>query len=197
VAQEAGAELVAGSSLKAALDLDWDDAEARHQALAQVLGALEKVEAWLGEHPELLEEDSPVPQCLEAARQVRAQDITTNEAGQPVLIKGVAKDRRISLEDAEMRHGRKSRSERVDGYKRHVLRDLDSGLIPAVGLTPANVPEASVTEEIKVDLDEQKIKLKELHIDRAYSSSTLVSERDAGLKIYCRSLAGTAGPILS
>jgi Transposase domain (DUF772) len=197
VAQEAGAELVAGSSLKAALDLDWDDSEARHQALAQVLGALENVEAWLGEHPELIEEDSPVPQCLEAARQVRAQDITTNEAGQPVLIKGVAKDRRISLEDAEMRHGRKSRSERVDGYKRHVLRDLDSGLIPAVGLTPANVPEASVTEEIKVDLDEQKIKLKELHIDRAYLSSTLVSERDAGLKIYCRSLAGRAGTILS
>src|SRR2546428_10094661 len=33
------------------------------------------------------------------------------------LIKGVAKDRRISIEDAEMRHGRKSRSVRVDGYK--------------------------------------------------------------------------------
>jgi hypothetical protein len=186
VAQEAGAEVVAGSSLKAALDLDWDDSEARHQALTQVLGALEQVEAWLCEHPELIEEQSPVPQCLEAARQVRAQDITTNEAGQPALIKGVAKDRRISIEDAEMRHGRKSRSERVDGYKRHVLRDLDSGLIPAVGLTPANVPEASVAEEIKADLDQQQIKLKQLHIDRAYLSSTLVSERDAEMEIYCK-----------
>jgi hypothetical protein len=35
-----------------------------------------------------------------------------------------------------------------DGYKRHVLRDLDSGLIPAVGITPANVPEATVTDDI-------------------------------------------------
>ncbi|BCL83200.1 hypothetical protein ccbrp13_56650 [Ktedonobacteria bacterium brp13] len=36
----------------------------------------------------------------------------------------------------------------VDGYKRHVLHDLDTGLIRAVGITPANVPEASVTEAI-------------------------------------------------
>ena len=40
-----------------------------------------------------------------------------------------------------MRHGRKSRSV-IDGYKRHVLRDLDRGVVPAVGITPANVPEA-------------------------------------------------------
>jgi hypothetical protein len=51
-----------------------------------------------------------------------------------------------------MRHGRKSRSVRVDGYKRHVLRDLDTGLVRAVGLTAANVPEASVTEPIRADL---------------------------------------------
>jgi hypothetical protein len=83
VAREAGAELIAGSSLKAALDLDWDDSEARHQALRQVLEALEKVEAWLGKHPELIDEDSLLPEYLKAARQVRAQDITSDEAGRP------------------------------------------------------------------------------------------------------------------
>ena len=31
-----------------------------------------------------------------------------------------------------MRHGRKSRSVLFDGYKRHILRDLDNGLVPAV-----------------------------------------------------------------
>ena len=52
-----------------------------------------------------------------------------------------------------MRHGRKSRSVLFDGYKRHVLRDLDTGLIPAVGITPANAPEASVTGDITADLE--------------------------------------------
>ena len=153
MARAAGAELVTGSSLKAALDLDWDNPQARTQALTQVLAALENVEQGLVQHPDLIPQDSPVPDCLEAARPIRAQDVTSNEAGEPMLIKGVAKDRRISIEDAEMRHGRKSRSVLIDGYKRHVLRDLDSGLIAAVGVTVANAPEASVAEPLKADLD--------------------------------------------
>ena len=109
-----------------------------------------------------------------------------DEAGKASLIKGVAKDRRISVEDGQMRHGRKSRSVRVDGYKRHVLQDLDTGLIRAVGITPANAPEASVTEAISADLDRQEVRLKELHIDRAYLSSHLVRERPDELEVYCK-----------
>ena len=64
----------------------------------------------------------------------------------------MAKEQRISIEEEEMRHGRKSRSQRINGYKRHVLRDLDSGLVRAVGVTPANAPEACVSEAIAADL---------------------------------------------
>ncbi len=77
-----------------------------------------------------------------------------------------------------MRHGRKSRSQRINGYKRHVLRDLNTGLVTAVGVTPANVPEASVTAVIASDLSAQKAKLAELHIDRAYLSSSLVNNAE-------------------
>ena len=76
-----------------------------------------------------------------------------------------------------MRHGRKSRSTLIDGYKRHVLTDLDSGLVPAVGITPANVPEATVTSDIAADLAAQDLTLVELHIDRVYLASTMVRER--------------------
>jgi transposase len=75
---------------------------------------------------------------------------------------------------------------RVDGYKRHVLHDLDSGLIRAVGLTAANAPEASVTQAISADLARQEACLKELHIDRAYLSSHWVRERESDLQIYCK-----------
>lgn len=194
IAREADAELVAGSSLKAVLDLDWDDPTSREQALRQVMGALEHVEQWLAAHPELSTEEAVVPDCLAAAQQVLTQDVKINEAGAPALIKGVAKDRRISIEDAAMRHGRKSRSVRVDGYKRHVCRDLDSELVAAVGITPANAPEASVAEAIQDDLEHQQITLQELHIDRAYLSSTLVSERLAGLKIFCKAWPVRDGP---
>src|SRR5271166_3967961 len=104
----------------------------------------------------------------------------------PALRQGVAKDRRISVEDGDMRHGRKSRSVLVDGYKRHVLRDLDTGLVPAVGITPANAPEASVTGDIETDLGAAGWTLAELHIDRAYLSSALVRDRGPDLAVYCK-----------
>lgn len=37
-----------------------------------------------------------------------------------------------------MRHGRKSRTVRFDGYERHITWDLDTGLIPAAGITSGN-----------------------------------------------------------
>jgi hypothetical protein len=184
LAATAGAEVVAGSSLKAALDLDWDDPAARGQALGLVLAALTAVEHWVAEQPAAT--DPAVQASLAAAHQVQAQDTTLAADGTPTLRQGVAADRRISLEDAQLRHGRKSRSQLIDGYKRHVLRDLDHGLVPAVGVTAANRPEAAVGETIQADLAAQAVTLGELHIDRAYLSSVLVRERPAERAIYCK-----------
>ena len=142
VGKEAGAEMVCATSLKAALDRDWDRLAEREEALTLVLQVLQMVETWVQTLPQ--EETELVQPSLEIAKQVQQQDVKVNEQGKASLIKGVATDRRISIEDAEMRHGRKSRSVRVDGDIRHVLHDLDTGLIRAVGITPANVPEANV-----------------------------------------------------
>ena len=187
VAAEAGAEIVASTSLKAALDLDWDDPVAKAQALATILQALEQVESLVEEHQDLDEATvTEAKDYLNIGKQVKAQDVEEAGDGSPKLRKSVAKDRRISIEDGQMRHGRKSRSKRFDGYKRHVLKDLDSGLVRAVGITPANAPEANVTEALAADLQKQKVMLEQLHIDRAYLNSTLVRERGPELKIICK-----------
>src|SRR2546426_5870818 len=47
VATAAGAAVLGGSSLKAALDRDWDAPAARDQALGEVLAAMDAVETWL------------------------------------------------------------------------------------------------------------------------------------------------------
>jgi transposase len=181
VAAQAGVPALAATSLKAALDRDWDDPAARDEALAQVLGFLDRVEAfiagWAGE--------DAAAAAVTVACQVRDQD-TDLTGPVPVLRRGVARDRRISVEDAQIRHGRKSRSVLFDGYKRHVLRDLDTGLIPAAGITPANVPEATVAGDIAADLDAAGLTLAELHIDRAYLSSALVRDRSEDLVIFCK-----------
>jgi transposase len=181
LAAQAGTPMLAASSLKAALDRDWDDPAARDLALAEVLGCLEAVEAFLAGAVG----GDAAGALVAVAHQVRDQDADLDGPA-PALRRGVAKDRRISVEDAQMRHGRKSRSVLFDGYKRHVLRDLDTGLIPAVGITPANAPEASVTGGIQIDLEAAGLHLSELHIDRACLSSDLVRDRGEDLAIFCK-----------
>jgi len=181
LAEQAGVPQLAASSLKAALDRDWDDPAARDDALAVVLGLLDRVEALLADQAG----GDAAEEVVAVARQVRDQDVDLTGPA-PALRRGVAKDRRISIEDSEMRHGRKSRSVLFDGYKRHVLHDLDTGLIPAVGITPANAPEASVTRDITADLEAAGRRLAELHIDRGYLASDLVRDRGQDLAVYCK-----------
>src|SRR5580658_7033011 len=50
-----------------------------------------------------------------------------------------------------MRHGHKSKSQRIDGYKRHIVTDLESELILACALTPANRPEAEAVPSLEKD----------------------------------------------
>jgi hypothetical protein len=123
---------------------------------------------------------------LAAARQVRDQDVVTDEQGMPQIRRGVTRDRRISIEDPQMRHGRKTKRVRIDGSKRHVLTDLDTDLVPAVGVTPANAAEAEVADQITADLEAQQRTLAELDIDRADLSSSLVRDRDPDLQIFCK-----------
>src|SRR5947208_2964513 len=96
VAQEAGAELVCGTSLKAALDRDWDQQREKDEALTLVLQVLQTVETWL---PTLtsLEDEAAAHDPLKIAKLVKEQDVQVDEQGKASLIKGVAKDRRISV----------------------------------------------------------------------------------------------------
>lgn len=203
--RQLGADLISGTSLKAALDLDWDDPEARTQALTQILETLEQVEQWTQTTSQNSETDYlDVKKNLETATQIKDQDVEKAEDGSLKLRKGVAKNRRIAIEDEQMRHGRKSRSKRAectaaflrefdsrrvggfDGYKRHVLKDLDLGVVRAVGLTPANATEASVTLELEEDLSTQNVTFSELHIDRGYLNCHWVKERSSDLNIFCK-----------
>jgi hypothetical protein len=192
LAERAGTPELAASSLKAALNLDWDDPAALQQALGVVLGAIGRVEGLAAEVPGGT--DPRVAWGLAAARQVRDQDVVGDEQGGARIRQGVAKDRRISIEDPQMRHGRKTKSVRIDGYKRHVLCDLDTELVPAVGVTAANVAEAEVATQITADLDAQHATLGELHIDRAYLASSLVRDRGPDLAIFCKAFPVRNGP---
>jgi transposase len=161
----------------------------------QVLAALETAEPWLDRQPEAA--TAPEVQASRAAaQQVRRQDVAwladpadPAARGQPTVRRGVSRDRRSSREDEHMRPGRKSRRVRVDGYKRPVLHDLESGLVCAVGLTAENAAAASVTDALDSDLKAHHLGLSELaerHLDRGYLSSRWVRERPRARAVSCK-----------
>lgn len=193
LAAEAGIPLVVGSSIKAGLDVDWTRPGASEDALNRLIEELDSMERWVNSQPE--QDDAEVADNLVVLAEIRAQDLEScqDDSERVKIRRGVAKDRRISIEDSEMRHGRKSSSTLIDGYKRHLARDLDTGLIRSCELTAANQPEADALQPLLDQAlllekeEDRNAEVAELYIDRGYLSSPAVGElKDAGGQIICR-----------
>ncbi len=187
VAERAGAEMLLMPSIKVALDIDWSDPTEKADALTTLVKQLDALESWVERHIPAEAQPELAPH-LATLRQVRSQDIEeTPRTKVPRIRQGVAEDRRVSIEDAEMRHGRKTASYTFNGYKRHIATDLDAGLIVAVAVTPANRPEHTALPVLQDDLECQHIEVEELYVDRAYVASDFVEHVLAGGgEVICR-----------
>jgi hypothetical protein len=194
VCGQARAPLLLGSSIKAALDIDWNDADAKQEALTRLCVQLDRLSAWVEKRRPDENEDAPLTRYIEALAQVKAQDVEPTPQGGVRLRQGVAEDRRISIEDAEMRHGRKSKSKRFDGYKQHVSTDLETDLVLACAVTPANRPEEEATPALSADMANLGLVPDELQIDRAYLNSDLSEEViERGGTVVCKPWKGNNG----
>jgi hypothetical protein len=175
VCRKAGIPLLLASSIKAGLDIDWSDPKQKAMAIEVVERQVSSLQRWVDRHLDDVASE-PLRPYIDAIVQVRAQDLEDCPGGGTRIREGVAPDRRISICDREMRHGRKSRSKRFDGYKEHIARDLDFPAIVACAVTPANRPEELGAVPIAEDIKRQRLRLVELHIDRAYVNSPVVDD---------------------
>jgi hypothetical protein len=191
VCRLARAPLLAGSSIKAALDVDWSDPEDKHEALNELCEQLGRLSAWMEKRRPEEEAESPLTKYIEALAQVRSQDLEPTEDGRVQIRRDVAEDRRISIEDADMRHGRKSKSKRFNGYKQYISTHMDAGLVLAATVIPANRPEEEATPELQADMSRMGFKPDELHIDRAFLNSQLAEQVvNAGGIVVCKPWRG-------
>jgi hypothetical protein len=191
ICQQAGAPLLTSSSTKAGLDIDWNDGEQKADALNRLCRQLDRLTAWVEKRKAQEAVSEPLTRYIEALAQVKAQDLEPGETGGVRIRQGVAEDRRISIEDAEMRHGRKSKSKRFNGFKQHIGTHLDADLILACAVTPANKPEEEATPLLEADLTHLDLFPDELYIDRGYINSTLAQKVAArGGEVICKPWKG-------
>jgi len=173
IVRSAKLEALSEDSVKAALDIDWDDEEAQHEALNRLVAQVERLDAWVSKRAKKHAEKSPLKDALDLLHRVVKQDTEPDPGGGGGvrIVEGVAPDRIISISDPEMRHGRKSRSVRIDGYKRHIT--VANGLILSTAVEPANVREHEPAERLLAEASAHG-DIETLDIDRGYLSSPAV-----------------------
>jgi transposase len=117
-------------------DCRWREKAERERMLTRVAQDAERALAAV-EQAEGLLDDEAVNAAHDLLRELVGQDFEIDPDGVPRLHRGTAAGRIISTIDTEMRHGRKSSSQRFDGYK--LSASVTSGpepLIVAVHVAP-------------------------------------------------------------
>ena len=189
VCSEARTPVLAASSIKAGLDVDWSDPDQKAEALNTLIEQLDSLQRWIERRmPEQMKE-APLRESLDTLKRLVEQDLEPDPegGGDKKIRKGTAVDRRVSLTDPDMRHGRKSKSKRFNGYKRHIAADLDTKLILAAALTPANRPEGEAAPALRADIELQQLSIGELYVDRGYINSPIVDHLlHFGGDVFCR-----------
>ena len=188
LAEKAGAPLLVGKSIKAALDLEWSDPTQKSSAIVTLVDQLDRLEAWIRRELANDIDEPPLSDHLATLAQLRAQDLDPEPPdGKPRIRKGVAEDRRVSVEDPDMRHGRKSKSKRFNGFKSHIAMDIDTDLILACAVMPANRPEEEAIVPLRDDLSIPSYEVGELFIDRGYIASNDVrAMAEVGRSVVCK-----------
>jgi hypothetical protein len=188
IVEDAGVNVLRGSSLKATLDIDWDDESARSRALGTIVRQAESLLCWAhAQVPQAMKEAS-VASAVALLRTVMTQNTEPDpeSPGGRRVPRGVPADRICSVGDPEMRHGRKSKSKAFSGYKRHIATHVDAPLVLAAYALPANHPENEAVPML-LDALEPHGSVDELFVDRGYISHDRVSELDRRrIPVRCR-----------
>ncbi len=187
ILKEAGLLLMGHSSLKAALDLDWGQPQAKAKALNQLLEELERWKGWMESQKDTFVGSEKLQKALEVIDEIVEQDTEPAPSGEGrVITKGTAKGRRVSIEDGEMAHGRKSKSKRFEGFKQHFLVAEDSKVIREVVVKPANKPENEVIPLFSEEM-EKGPGLESVRIDLGYAGHEKIQQwEQEGVQVVVR-----------
>ncbi len=123
---------------------DWDDAAAREALVDALVKDAHAALAVLDGHSL----EGPAAEAAALLARVAGQDVAEGDDGVFRIVRGTAADRIISTVDPEARHGHKSRSRHIDGYKTHLSVDPDSEIIAAATVTPANAADRDAVDEL-------------------------------------------------
>jgi IS5 family transposase len=139
-------------SFKGTVAIDWDNQKDRDHVLQALVVDCDRVldlaRRALTAYAAQSDEAKQIVEATELLAKILAQDVRRLPSGEATLIDGVAPDRIVSVHDPEMRHGRKSVSQRFNGYKAALAADTQSQLVTAVEVLEASQHDSTSAEKL-------------------------------------------------
>jgi transposase len=156
-------------------DCRWRQRAERERMLSRVAEDAERALRAVEQADGLLEEGA-VEAAHSLLRELVGQDFDVDEDGVPGLHRGTRQDRIISTVDVEMRHGRKSRHQRFDGYKLSAAAtNAAAPLITAVEVAPASEQDGPQAKDL-IDSQPEGLRPERILGDTAYGNGPTRAE---------------------
>lgn len=188
VAEELGLSVYLGRSIKGRFEVDWESEDSRREFLARLVEdarlVLKQLRVRQGEaarqHDTLGDrdgidndddDDDGAGGAAEVIESIIEHDVDLDDEGR---VKGIrrkkAGDRIISVTDPDMRHGRKSASQLIAGFKAQVVTSALYGFIVLVRVIRANVHDGADLPSIAEELERQGLRPDWWGGDHAYGT---------------------------
>jgi hypothetical protein len=142
--------LLLAKSTKGHFTVDWRDSDERAAVVTTLAGDVVRIVARVREE---LAQARPafrkglMKRCRDLLAVV-SNDLEADDQGRLVIARRVARDRLISITDPQARHGRKSDKQLFNGFKLHVLGDLESGVIASLTVTAGNLHDGAPSHRL-------------------------------------------------
>jgi len=133
-------------SVKGQVDIDWSSEDERNKLLTEEIAdadRLPELVAGLG-----LGLRPAIDQAIALAKAVARQDVELLDDGTFKIRRGTAKGRIISITDPEARHGHKTSSKTITGFKHHVQATLTSLFVTGITITDAAAHDSAASPEL-------------------------------------------------
>lgn len=162
--------------------IDWNDKRQKAEHLDELVkdasALIEAVES------SNMAKSEPVQVQLQLLVRILAQDIEDGE-DETKIVKG-GKDRVISTNDPESRHGHKTSSKLIKGYKGHFTVS-EQEVVTSVAVTPANAADTEPVEAMVDDLEEREVKPERMPADCGYAGADFRASMEAkGVEIFAK-----------
>jgi transposase len=165
-------------------DVNWDDDNDKRRQLDRLVRDALGLVRYIREQAK--DGDTDLLSACNLLEKVATQDVEKDENGIYRMVMGTAKDRIISINDPEMRHGHKTSSKIQDGYKAEIITGGEKGeLVLGVKVDAANTIDGEHMGELIDEIKEGGHDIDKLYGDSAYCDYEEIEKREKEGMEFC------------